>query len=45
MPRGFARIEDMPKLTAAFERHSWPEVKIEKIIGLNWLTALGRAWG
>lgn len=45
MPRGFARIEDMPNLTAAFERHGWPAAKIEKIIGLNWLVALGRAWG
>jgi membrane dipeptidase len=44
MPEGFRRIEDFPNLTAAMERRGWPEQRIRRIMGENWLRILAEAW-
>jgi membrane dipeptidase len=43
-PRGFERIEQTPNLVAALERRRWPATRIEKVMGLNWVAYLRRAW-
>ena len=43
-PAGMRTIGDFPNLTAAMERARWPETKIRKVIGENWLRALAEAW-
>ncbi|ESR22529.1 dipeptidase [Lutibaculum baratangense] len=43
-PEGIRRIEDFPNLTAAMERRGWPEARIEKVMGGNWLSLLDRVW-
>jgi len=45
MPKGFRRIEDFPNLTAALERRGWPEPRIRKVMGENWLRVLTEVWG
>ena len=45
MPQGFQRIEDFPNLTAALERRRWPEPRVRKIMGENWLRFLAEVWG
>ena len=42
--QGFERIEQTPNLTAALERRRWPAARIEKIVGLNWVSYLRRVW-
>jgi membrane dipeptidase len=44
-PEGIRRIGDFPNLTATMERARWPERKIRKIMGENWLRVLGEVWG
>jgi membrane dipeptidase len=44
MPEGFRRIEDFPNLTAAMERRGWPERRIRRIMGENWMRVLAEAW-
>jgi membrane dipeptidase len=44
-PEGMRRIGDYPNLTAAMERARWPEGKIRKVMGENWLRVLGEVWG
>lgn len=44
MPEGFRRIEDFPNLTATLERLRWPETRIRKVLGENWLRFLGEVW-
>lgn len=44
MPRGIARIEDFPALTTAMERRGWPEVRIRKLLGENWLRIFAEVW-
>ncbi|HMK69099.1 MAG TPA: dipeptidase [Stellaceae bacterium] len=44
-PAGIRRIGDFPNLTAAMERAHWPERKIRKVMGENWLRVLGEVWG
>lgn len=41
---GMERIEHTPNLTAALERRAWPESRIEKIMGRNWIDYLRRVW-
>ena len=43
-PKGLDSIAAFPNLTAAMERASWPESKIRKIMGENWLSLLERVW-
>jgi membrane dipeptidase len=45
MAKGFARIEEFPNLTAALERRRWPEPRIRKLLGGNWLRLLKDVWG
>lgn len=44
-PEGLRTIGEMPNLTAAMERRGWPERRIERVIGENWLALLKRVWG
>lgn len=44
MPEGFGGIQDFPNLTRALERRGWPESRIRKVIGLNWLRLLEEVW-
>ena len=44
-PAGMRTIGEFSNLTAAMERAGWPETKIRKIMGENWLRTLGDAWG
>ncbi len=43
-PRGFERLSDYPNLTAAMERAGWPDQRILKVIGGNWLRFLKESW-
>jgi membrane dipeptidase len=44
-PVGMRRLGDFPNLTAAIERAGWPETKIRRIMGENWLRVLADVWG
>ncbi len=44
-PEGFATLAEYPNLTAAMADAGWPETKIRKILGLNWLRLLDEVWG
>lgn len=43
-PEGLRRIGEFPNLTAAMERAGWPETRIRKILGENWLRVLEEVW-
>lgn len=43
-PDGMRQIGDMPNLCYAMERANWPETKIRKVLGENWLRVLREAW-
>ena len=45
MPAEFCRIEHFPNLTAALEQNRWPEPRIRKVMGENWMGFLSRVWG
>ena len=44
-PKGVQRIGELPNVTAAMQRAGWPERKIRKIMGENWLRVLEVVWG
>jgi membrane dipeptidase len=44
-PQGLRRIADFPNLTAAMQRARWPESRIARVIGQNWLRLLRDVWG
>ena len=44
-PAGIRTIGEFPNLTAAMVRKGWPEARIRKILGENWLALLTRVWG
>lgn len=44
-PEGIRSIAEFPNLTAAMERSGWPERKIRKVMGENWLRVLQEVWG
>jgi membrane dipeptidase len=44
-PARMRAIGEFPNLTTAMERARWPESKIRKIMGENWLRVLAEAWG
>jgi len=44
-PAGMRTIGDFPNLTAAMEDAGWPETKIPKVMGENWLRLLTDVWG
>ena len=43
-PAGIRTIGDFPNLTIAMEHAGWPEGKIRKIMGENWLRLLAEVW-
>ena len=43
-PAGMRTIGDFPNLTAAMEHAGWPEAKIRKVMGKNWLRLLAEVW-
>ncbi len=43
-PRGLDGMRDYPNLLAAMSRAGWPEARIEKIAGENWLRFLEEVW-
>ena len=45
MPEGIRTIGELPNLTAAMDRAGWPEPKIRKVMGENWVGLLARVWG
>jgi membrane dipeptidase len=42
---GIETIGKTPNLTAAMQRAGWPESKIRKVMGENWLRVLAQVWG
>lgn len=44
-PEGIRTIGETPNLTAAMQRAGWPESKIRKVLGENWLRVFGEVWG
>jgi membrane dipeptidase len=44
-PAGIRTLGDFPNLTTAMEHAGWPEAKIRKVMGENWLRLLGDVWG
>jgi membrane dipeptidase len=44
-PRGIGRISELPNVTAAMERRGWPETRIRKVLGENWMSLLKEVWG
>ena len=44
-PEGIRRIGDFPNLTAAMDRAGWPDGRIRKVMGENWLRVLRDVWG
>jgi len=44
-PKGIRTIGEFPNLTAAMEKAGWPERRIRKVMGENWLRVLGEVWG
>ena len=43
-PHGLSALKDYPNLTAAMERRGWPESRIRKVVGANWLRLLAEVW-
>ena len=43
-PEGMRTIGDFPNLTAAMEKRGWPETRIAKVMGGNWLQLLKDVW-
>jgi membrane dipeptidase len=44
-PRGIRRIGEFPNLTRAMEKARWPERRIRKVMGENWVRLLAEVWG
>jgi membrane dipeptidase len=44
-PDGLQTLADWPNLTAAMAHAGWPEDKIRKVLGRNWLRLLDAVWG
>jgi len=44
-PVGIRTIGEMPNLTDAMQRAGWPDAKIAKVIGGNWLRIFKTVWG
>jgi membrane dipeptidase len=44
-PAGIRSIGEFPNLTAAIEKARWPEARIRKVMGENWLRLLTQVWG
>ena len=44
-PQGIRTIGEFPNITAAMVRAGWPEPRIRKIMGENWVRVLTEVWG
>lgn len=44
-PKGIRTMGEFPNLTTAMEKAGWPERKIRKIMGENWVRVLRDVWG
>jgi membrane dipeptidase len=44
MPQGLRTIGEFPNLTRAMLERGWPEMRIRRVIGENWLRFLGEVW-
>ena len=44
-PAGLRELHEYPNLTAAMLQAGWPETRIRKLLGLNWLRLLREVWG
>lgn len=44
-PKGIRTIGEFPNLTTAMKKAGWPERKIRKIMGENWVRVLRDVWG
>jgi membrane dipeptidase len=44
MPEGLRTIGDFPNLTKAMLERGWPEPRIRKVMGENWLRFLDQVW-
>lgn len=44
-PAEFARIEQYPNLTRGMQRRGWPESRIVRLMGENWLRLFREVWG
>ena len=45
MPKGLRTIGEFPNLTRAMVDRAWPEARIRKVMGENWVRVLHEAWG
>ena len=45
MPEGLRTIGEFPNLTATMVKRGWPESRIRKVMGENWLAFLKTIWG
>lgn len=45
MPDGLRTIGDFPNLTRTMVERGWPEARIRKVMGENWLRVLQDVWG
>jgi membrane dipeptidase len=44
-PAGIQTIGEFPNLTDAMIRAGWPDARIRRVMGENWLTLLAEVWG
>ncbi len=44
-PEGIRTLGEFPNLTDALLRRGWPEARVEKVIGGNWVRLLREVWG
>lgn len=44
-PKGIRTIGEFPNLTVAMDKAGWPEEKIRKVMGENWVGVLKEVWG
>lgn len=45
MPKGLETLGDFRNFISAMERAGWPERRIRRVLGENWLRFLGDVWG
>ena len=45
MPEGLRTIGEFPNLTRTMVERGWPESRIRKVMGENWVRVLREAWG
>lgn len=43
-PQGLERIADFPRITETMEARGWPDERIRRVLGLNWLRLLSDVW-